>query len=144
MSDSRTVESLLAANERFYRTFETLDYAALAALWEDSARVFCVHPGWAPLRGTRPVLESWQRILENTTEMHFNLLGAEGHVEGDLGIVTVYETIQTRVGFERHSGGTISTNLFGFDAQAGLWKIFHHHAAHTVVPEDLGEGPLLV
>lgn len=142
--DRRTVESLLAANERFYRTFETLDFDALAALWEDSDRVFCVHPGWAPLRGARPVLESWKRILENTAEMHFDLLGAEAHVAGDVGIVTVYETIRTRVGYERHSGGAISTNLFGFDAEAGLWKLFHHHAAHTAVPDDLGEGQLLV
>nr|NIP74171.1 nuclear transport factor 2 family protein [Gammaproteobacteria bacterium] len=68
MADERTLASLLAANERFYRTFESLDYPAMAALWEDSERVFCVHPGWAPLRGTRPVLESWQRIIENTAE----------------------------------------------------------------------------
>jgi len=144
MPDSRTTDSLLAANERFYRTFETLDYPAMAALWEDSARVFCVHPGWMPLRGARPVLESWQRIIENTANIHFDLSGAEAHVAGDVGIVTVYEAIHSAVGHERHSSGVVSTNLFGWDAEAELWKIFHHHGAHTVVPDEPEVGPLLV
>ena len=144
MPDARTIESLLAANERFYRTFERLDYPAMAALWEDSERVFCCHPGWAPLRGTRPVLESWERIIANTAEMHFALSGAEAALSGDVGIVTVFEGIYSTVGHERHSSGVISTNLFGWDAETGMWKIFHHHASHAVVPEDTEAGPLLV
>lgn len=144
MPDERTIESLLVANERFYRTFEKLDYPAMAALWEDSERVFCVHPGWAPLYGTRPVLESWQRIIENTREMRFSLSGARAHVAGDIGIVTLFEGIDSQVGFERHSSGVIATNLFGFDAAAGLWKIFHHHASHATIPEDSEAGTLLV
>jgi ketosteroid isomerase-like protein len=144
MPDARTPDGLLAANERFYRTFERLDFPALAALWEDSARVFCVHPGWPPLRGTRPVLESWERIIANTVEIHFTLSGAEAHVAGDLGVVTVYETIHSAVGTERHSSSAVSTNLFGYDAGAGLWRIFHHHAAHTVLPGDPEAGTLLV
>lgn len=144
MPDARTSESLLAANERFYRTFERLDYPAMAALWEDSARVFCCHPGWAPLRGARPVLESWARIIANTGNIRFDLSGAEAVLAGDVGIVTVFETIHSTVGHERHSSGTVATNLFGWDAAAGLWRIFHHHASHTVVPEDPETGPLLV
>ncbi len=144
MADERTLASLLAANERFYRTFESLDYPALAALWEDSERVFCVHPGWAPLRGTRAVLESWQRIIENTAEMRFELSDSHGVLAGDVGIVTVFEGIQSAVGHERHSSGVISTNLFAFDAAAGQWMLFHHHAAHTAIPEDPEAGPLLV
>lgn len=144
MPDARTADALLAANERFYRTFEALDYPAMAALWEDSPRVFCVHPGWAPLRGTRPVLESWKRIIENTKDIRFALSGAEAHQDGDVGVVTVYEGIYSTVGHERHTSSAVSTNLFGYDAAAGLWKLFHHHAAHTVVPEDHESGPLLV
>ena len=144
MPDTRTVDSLLAANERFYRTFEALDFPAMARLWEDSPRVFCAHPGWMPLRGRRPVLESWERIIGNTGEIHFALSGAEGHLAGEVGIVTVFEGIHSTVGRERHSSGAASTNLFGFDAAAGLWKLFHHHASHTPIPEDAEAGPLLV
>lgn len=142
-SDSLSSASLLAANERFYRTFEALDYAAMESLWENSDRVFCVHPGWAPLRGRRAVLDSWKRIIENTAEIRFTLSGDQGHITGDVGAVTVYETISSTVGSERHTSGAVSTNLFAYDAGAGLWRIFHHHASHVVVPEEEG-GVLLV
>lgn len=144
MPDTRTLESLLAANERFYRTFESLDFPAMERLWERSDRVFCVHPGWAPLRGHRPVLESWARIIENTANIHFDLSGAEAVLAGDVGIVTCYEAISSTVGTERHSSGVISTNLFGWDEHAQRWMLFHHHAAHCVVPEERDAGPLLV
>jgi ketosteroid isomerase-like protein len=144
MADDRTPDSLLAANERFYRAFEALDYPRMEALWEESDRVFCVHPGWAPLKGWRPVLESWARIIENTADIHFTLSGAVAHVAGDVGIVTVLETIHSTVGSERHSSSAVSTNLFGWDAATRHWRIFHHHAAHTVVPDELEAGPLLV
>jgi len=144
MPDARTPESLLAANERFYRTFEALDFPAMSRLWEDSSRVFCAHPGWMPLRGHRPVLESWQRIIENTGEIHFALSGEQAFLAGDVGIVTVFEGIYSTVGHERHSSGAASTNLFGYDEAAGLWLIFHHHASHTPIPEDAESGPLLV
>jgi ketosteroid isomerase-like protein len=144
MPDARTIDSLLAANERFYRTFEALDYPAMAALWEDSARVFCCHPGWMPLYGARPVLESWERIIANTGDIHFALSGARATIAGDVGIVTVFEAIHSTVGRERHSSSAVSTNLFGWDDAAGQWKLFHHHASHSVVPEDPETGPLLV
>ena len=145
MPDTRTVDSLLAANERFYRTFEMLDFPALAALWEESDRTFCVHPGWPPLWGARPVLESWQRIIAHTAEIRFTLTAARGHIAGGLGLVTVVENITNREGHERQTSGAVSSNLFAFDAAAGLWKLFHHHASPAPVPESgHGEGPLLV
>lgn len=143
MPDLLSIDSLLAANERFYRTFESLDPAAMESLWEDSERVFCVHPGWAPLRGPKAVIDSWRRILSNTAEIRFSLSGAEAHVSGSVGAVTVYESISSRVGTERHASGAISTNLFHFDSQAERWMLFHHHASHVAVPEEEG-GVLLV
>lgn len=166
MSDSPTLVSLLAANERFYRTFERLDYPALAALWEESDRVFCVHPGWGPLRGARSVLESWQRIIENTKQIRFNLSHEQAHISGKgpdtegadpegadpeggdsrnlVGTVTCFEVIQNEADSQRDTSGAISTNLFAFDAGTGMWKIFHHHASHTLIPESEDDGMLLV
>lgn len=142
MSEKPTLASLLKANERFYRVFEELDYPAMEELWEKSDRVFCVHPGWAALRGAKPVLDSWRRIIENTAAMHFDLLQVEGRVEGNLGIVTLYEHIFSKVGQERHTSGAVSTNLFGFDPTSQAWRIFHHQASHTPVPDDPEQGPL--
>ncbi len=142
MTDRPSVDSLLRANEQFYRVFEALDYTAMEQLWEESDRLFCVHPGWMALRGRRPVLESWQRIIENTAAMHFELNQVEARVEGSLGIVTLQEHIFTQVGQERHTGGAVSTNLFAFDTQAGEWRLFHHHASSVALPDDLEQGPL--
>lgn len=144
MADSLDLHSLLAANERFYRTFEKLDYPAMEALWEHSGRVFCVHPGWPPLFGARPVLESWQRIIENTAEIQFFLSGARAEIAGRTGWVTVFESIQNTMGHERHDSGTVSTNIFGFNPETSSWKIFHHHASHSLIPPEEGEGTLLV
>jgi hypothetical protein len=63
-------------------------------------------------------------------------------VDGALGIVTLYERISSRVGQERHTSGTVSTNLFAFDSERGEWLIFHHHSAHLAAPDE-EEGALL-
>lgn len=144
MTDSPTIPSLLMANERFYRTFEKLDYSALAALWEQSDRVFCVHPGWPPLSGIRPVMESWKTIIENTAEIRFSLSGARARIAGRVGLVTVFESIQNAAGDERQQTGAVSTNLFAFDEEKQQWLLFHHHASHSLIPPDEEEGPLLV
>jgi hypothetical protein len=149
--DSITAASLLAANERFYRTFEMLDYPALELLWENSGRVFCVHPGWAPLRGARAVLDSWKRIIENTSSIRFELSQEEAHISGEasapIGSVTVFERIVNetgpQAGSERGGAGVIATNLFAFDREASMWLLFHHHASQVALPEEEG-GVLLV
>ncbi len=130
------VETLLQANARFYEVFQALDYPAMEALWEKSERVFCVHPGWQALRGWHPVLDSWKRIIANTASISFVLTDVTAHVDGLVGIVTQYESISSRVGQERHTSGTVSTNLYAFDSEAGAWLIFHHHAAHAIAAEE--------
>ena len=143
MSDTPSVESLIQANERFYRVFESLNFDAMAALWEKSDRLYCVHPGWPALYGERPVLDSWKRIIGNTAAMHFELSNVVAHVNDNLGVVTLYEQILTEVGRERHTGAAFTTNLFAFDPQVGEWKLFHHHASHGPSPEVPDSGLLV-
>jgi ketosteroid isomerase-like protein len=130
-----TAQSLLQANAQFYEIFSALDYPAMEALWEKTDRVFCVHPGWHALRGWQPVLESWKRIIANTASISFTLTAVVGHVDGEIGVVTMYENISSRVGDERHTSTTVSTNIFGFHPGSG-WRLFHHHSAHTALPTD--------
>ena len=142
MEENSRLNSLLEANERFYRVFESLDFAAMEDLWEKSDRVFCVHPGWSPLYGQRPVLDSWKRIIENTSTMHFDLIDVRGRLEENIGVVTLLEQIQSQVGQERHSSGAVYTNLFSFDGSSGLWKLYHHHASSAALPDESEHGPL--
>ena len=52
MNERRAV---IEANEAFYAAFRARDNAAMAALWSSSARVVCVHPGWAAIEGRTTV-----------------------------------------------------------------------------------------
>jgi len=142
VSAKPTPDSLLAANERFYRAFEALDYPAMAALWAEGEEVFCVHPGWSGLRGAGPVLESWRRIIANTASIQFTLTQVKAVVVGEVGVVTLYENIASQVAGEPHTATTVATNVFRFDARAGAWKLFHHHASPASLPGEPREGML--
>jgi len=136
MSETPTRESLLEANAAFYHAFEALDMKAMAALWEESDRVFCVHPGWQALHGREAVISSWRNIMINTGRIRFTLTNLRAHIDGLVGTVTLYENIQSIAGGQRHTASTIATNLFSFDEEQGLWLLFHHHASLAAVPES--------
>jgi ketosteroid isomerase-like protein len=136
-----TAAALVEANARFYEAFSALNYPALEELWEKTDRVFCVHPGWPALRGWHPVLESWKRIIANTASISFTLTAVHAHVDGEIGVVTLYENVSSRVRDERHTATTVSTNVFGFHPEHG-WRLFHHHSAHAPVPEDAEDAML--
>ena len=143
MTGKPSLESLLAANRKFYKVFENQDMVAMGELWEDSDRVYCVHPGWPPIRGLRPVLDSWRSIMSNTEEIYFELAHEKGWVEGLIGGVVLQERIQNKVDQERQTSVAVATNLFSFDPIAGVWQIFHHHASHSPMEEE-ALGGLLV
>ena len=136
MADAPTVESLIEANAGFYRAFESLDMAAMEDAWDAGDGLFCVHPGWQALIGREAVLESWRMILANTGKIGFTLSSIEARIAGTVGIVTLHENIDSRVGSERHRAGAFATNLFRYDQRAGRWKLFHHHASLAMAPDD--------
>ncbi len=133
-----TAESLIEANAAFYRAFEALDMAAMEAVWEASDRLFCVHPGWQALHGREAVLGSWRTILNNTAQIGFDLTAVRAEVWGDLGVLTLYDNRQSKVGEQQHAATAISTNMFAFHGDQGGWKLFHHHASLAQVAEPLG------
>ena len=45
------IEEIKAANQGFYDAFNELSIERMAAVWEESDRALCVHPGWQPLVG---------------------------------------------------------------------------------------------
>jgi ketosteroid isomerase-like protein len=135
MSDAPSRETLLEANAAFYHAFESLDMRAMAAVWEESDRLFCVHPGWQALHGREAVIGSWRNIMGNTGRIRFTLSGVRAHLEGLVGRVTLHEKIESIAGGQRHSAAAIVTNLFAFDEDDGLWRLFHHHASLASVPE---------
>ena len=75
-------EAVLAANDAFYRAFESLDIDRMRAVWLNGASISCIHPGWGALVGWPAVMESWEQIFAGTLHMEFTG-GAFDAREGD-------------------------------------------------------------
>ena len=58
-----------SANEQFYKAFNKRDIKLMKGVWGNGAIVTCVHPGWAPLIGLDPILDSWTGIFENSGKL---------------------------------------------------------------------------
>jgi ketosteroid isomerase-like protein len=125
-------EAVRRANLAFYRAFESLDAGTMREIWLHSARVQCTHPGWGRLVGYAAVMDSWERIFENTFEMSFVLTGVEISVAGDLAWVVCTENITSRTYDGPSRGQVEATNLF--ERHGGQWRMVHHHGSPVVSP----------
>ena len=136
MSDDR--KAIEAANARFYRAFETLDVAAMDAVWAHGEDVKCVHPGWPLLTGWPAVRESWRAIFENTEEMRFTISDVRVESGGSLGWVTCTENILSDVRGRVSVTTILATNLFTRVDDA--WLLVHHHASHVLSSAEVSEA----
>jgi hypothetical protein len=136
MSESEYVRR---ANEAFYRAFESLDRAKMEAVWLRSARSQCTHPGWRRLVGFAAVIDSWERIFENTMEIAFELTGVEIAVSGEFAWVVCTENIRTHTADGVSAARVEATNLF--ERHDGHWLLVHHHGS-PVVGDPGGEEPI--
>jgi ketosteroid isomerase-like protein len=128
-------DAVLSANEAFYRAFESLDVSRMEVLWLRAPHIKCVHPGWGPLVGWGPVMDSWRRIFEGTLEMRFALTQVAVEVVGDLAWVIATENIESREPEGRAAGIVQATNLF--QRTDGHWLLVHHHGSPILAPLDV-------
>lgn len=126
-------ESVLFANEAFYRAFADRDGDAMEAIWAEKEPVACIHPGWPALIGREAVMTSWQRILANPDSPAVEITGARAFVLGDVAMVICYEVVEGQA--------LVATNLFRRDGTQ--WKIIHHQAGPTprAPREETGDLP---
>jgi ketosteroid isomerase-like protein len=124
-------EAVRRANLGFYDAFSKLDRARMEEVWLRSARVQCTHPGWRRLVGFSAVMDSWQRIFENTFEMTFEVTGVEISVAGDLAWVVCTENINSRTYDGPARSQVEATNVF--ERHDGRWLLVHHHGSPVVV-----------
>jgi len=116
-------EGVMAVNQRFYDAIEQRDFAALAAVWEQTPRVTCVHPGWPILRGWEAVADSWKRILEGPGRNQFILTNTSITIEGALAWVVLDENLMANDG----TGTIASTNIFA--RHDNDWLMVVHHGS---------------
>lgn len=121
MSDEQAV---LDANQAFYTAFAARDIAAMERIWAHEARVCCIHPGWAPLIGRAPVIESWAAILSDAGAPEISCGDSNAILLGQSALVVCREYMP--------QGQFLASNLFV--VENGGWHLVHHHA---------GPGPQL-
>jgi len=131
-------QSVLDANNSFYRAFESLSLARMEALWLRAPYIKCVHPGWGLLIGWGPVMESWQRIFSNTMAMRFTLTHVHVEIVGDLAWVALTENIDSATREGEMTTQVQATNIF--QRHDGRWFLVHHHGS-PVYPPFVGADP---
>lgn len=128
MSDT---ESLLFANEFFYRAFAGRDLKGLEEIWANAPAISCTHPGWNPVIGRIAVLESFRAILQGSNPPDLRCLAPRAVLLGDCAYVLCHEAIG--------AGLLVATNVFIREGR--LWRLHHHHAGPAGSPPDTAESP---
>jgi len=123
------------ANESFYSAFESLNVQQMESVWAKDADIQCGHPGWRILRGWKPVMESWQRIFENTPQIRFMLTDLAIEVRGELAWVTLYENLNSSLEGQNVAAMILTTNIFRKGPDG--WRMIHHHGSSVAqAPQD--------
>ena len=123
------------ANESFYSAFESLNVQQMEAVWAKDADIQCGHPGWRILRGWKPVMESWQRIFENTPQIRFMLTDVAIEVRGEVAWVTLYENLNSSLEGQNVAAMILTTNIFRKGPDG--WRMIHHHGSSVAqAPQD--------
>ena len=120
-------DSAITANEKFYKAFNARDLSAMKEIWSSHQNVTCVHPGWSPLNGFAPIIDSWQGIFKNSGNMDIQISDINILVSNDLAWVSCVEKLYTIASHGVLASKVFSTNLFKLNKDG--WKMIMHHAS---------------
>ena len=113
-------DSAITANEKFYKAFNARDLSAMKEIWSSHQNVTCVHPGWNPLNGFEPIMDSWQGIFKNSGNMDIQISDINMLTSNDLAWVSCVEKLYTIASHGVLASKVFSTNLFALNK--GGWK----------------------
>ena len=131
-------EPAIAVNEKFYKAFNARDLDAMKSVWSSQGNLICVHPGWSPLNGVAPSMESWQGIFKNSGNMDIQVSDITVTASEDLAWVSCVEQIYTIASNGVLASKVFSTNLFQLNE--GSWKMIMHHASPMPSLRESDEG----
>ena len=120
-------DSAITANEKFYKAFNARDLSAMKEIWSSHQNVTCVHPGWSPLNGFEPIIDSWQGIFKNSANMDIQISDINMLTSNDLAWVSCVEKLYTIASHGVLASKVFSTNLFKLNQDG--WKMIMHHAS---------------
>ena len=126
---------VIVANEKFYKAFNARDLIAMKEVWSSHQNVTCIHPGWNPLNGFEPIMDSWQGIFKNSGNMDIQISDINMLASNDLAWVSCVEKLYTIASHGVLASKVFSTNLF--ELNKGGWKMIMHHASPMpTMPEN--------
>lgn len=123
-------EAVHAANQAFYRAFESLALSRMIDAWWHEGPVSCIHPGWGPAVGWEAVLDTWETLFANIDEMRFDISDERIDVQGELAWVVCTERVLSHSPSGTGRGVVLATNLFR--RERGEWRMVHHHASQAL------------
>lgn len=116
-----------SANESFYEAFNKRDIEAMKRVWKNDESITCVHPGWPPLNGFKPILNSWAGIFKNSGNMEIQISDVRVLASNDLAWVSCTEKLYTIAESGVLASKVFATNLFHLEDD--VWKMVMHHAS---------------
>ena len=131
-------DSAITANEKFYKAFNARDLSAMKEIWSSHQNVTCVHPGWSPLNGFEPIIDSWQGIFKNSGNMDIQISDINMLKSNDLAWVSCVEKLYTIASHGVLASKVFSTNLFKLNKDG--WKMIMHHASPMPSMPESEEG----
>ena len=130
-------ELAIEVNKKFYEAFNARDLDAMKSVWSSQGNVICVHPGWNPLNGLEPIMESWQGIFKNSGNMDIQISDVTVTASECLAWVSCVEKLYTIASNGVLASKVFSTNLFQLNE--GSWKMIMHHASSMPSLRENGE-----
>ena len=116
-----------SANENFYEAFNKRDIEAMKNIWGKGVQATCIHPGWPPLKGFEPILDSWEGIFKNSGNMEVQISDVQVLASNDLAWISCIEKLYTIAESGVLASNIFSTNLFHLEED--VWKMVMHHAS---------------
>jgi hypothetical protein len=120
-------DDVLAVNQEFYRSLESLDLERMNEVWFQTDWVTCVHPGWPMLTGWNEVQGSWRKIFEGTETIRFELSNLAVRIENATAWVTCFENIIHLSTSGVAGAAAVATNIFILTPEG--WRMVLHHAS---------------
>ena len=120
-------QSIIAANESFYKAFNARDLDAMKNVWVSHEKATCIHPGCVPLNGLESIIDSWGGIFKNSGNMDIQITDISVTTSESLAWISCVEKLYTIATHGVLASKVFSTNLFQLNA--GNWKMIMHHAS---------------
>ncbi len=128
------LESPTRAEAAFYEAFRHLDIDRMAAVWADSAEVFCVHPGGPLLTGRDAILGSWLEIFAGADppQLDYRPIHCEQHA--DIAVHLVEEHIRPKRSRDEGAALVLATNVYVLTERG--WEMLSHHASTPLLGRE--------